>query len=198
MTATLRRPALYALALLFALTGLFCSGRPAQAIPYHGPPDLKLTVDLVTAGTGKDGYDTKELFATMYGPRMPAEARRLTKMYGSAPVNNFFTLMNFTVADVLRMVKRDNVTLPAANDPIVPRRLDDSLVQTGLVPGGHDAGQYDVGYMIERLISHKYHHELMADLYRKYPRGEVASFHTVLASVVKDSAPHIQSGSTSR
>ncbi|MBC5822477.1 MAG: hypothetical protein GIX01_10905 [Candidatus Eremiobacteraeota bacterium] len=144
---------------------------------------------MVTAGSDKNGFDTKLLFAKMYGSRMPAEARRLQDMYGPLPVTNFFTLMNFTVADVLRMVKRDKVALPAADDPIVPEQLDSSLVAAGIVPSGHRAGRYDVGYMIERLISHPYHHELMMDLYRKYPAREVASFHTVLGQVVKDSVP---------
>ncbi|MDQ2908718.1 MAG: hypothetical protein M3R44_05125 [Candidatus Eremiobacteraeota bacterium] len=193
MTALLRQHAASAFAVLFALAGFAGASGPARAITYHGTPDLKLTVDMVTAGTGTNGYDTKQLFAAMYGARMPGEAHRLTAMYGPAAVANFFTLMNFTVADVLRMVKRDNVTLPAADSPIVPQRLDNSIAEAGLVAEGPRAGQYDVGYMIEHLISNHYHHELMMDLVRKYPRREVASFHSVLGTVVKDSAPQVVS-----
>jgi len=186
---TFHRHAAFAAAIIFACTLVGGATRPAAAIPYTGTPDLKLTVDLATAGSNKNGFDTKLLFAKMYGSNMAAEAQRLHNRYGSVPVTDFFTLMDFTIADVLRMVKRDKLALPTASDPLVASQLDSNLLGAGIVPSGRRAGRYDVGYMIEHLISHPYHHELMMDLYHKYPAGEVASFHTVLASVVKDSAP---------
>lgn len=183
---TFHRHAASAVAILFACAMLGGATRPAAAIPYKGTPDLKLTVDMVTAGSDKNGFDTKVLFAQMYGDGMPTEAARLTHIYGTGPVTNFFDLMNYTVADVLRMVKRDKVPLPPADNPIEPQQFDKNLVAAGMVHAGRRGGHYDVGYMIEHLITHKYHHELMMDLYHKYPRNEVASFHSVLASVVKD------------
>ncbi len=158
------------------------SARPASAVVYSGPPNLKLTVDLVTAGSGKHGFTTQKLFGFMYGSAMPTEAKRLTHEFGPAPVGTFFTLMDFTVADVLRMVKRDKVALPAASEPLEMDRFDQQLRRAGIDP----AGKYDVGYMIENLIGHKYHKELMHDLYVHYPAQTVSSFHIVLARVVLD------------
>jgi len=161
---------------------LTASGNTAAAIPYPGVPDLKLTVDLVTAGTGPKGFDSHVLFSNMYGSAMPAEAGHLQERYGGAAVNDFFTLMDFTIADVLNMVKRDRVALPTADAPLSPVRLDRSVYLIGHAP----TGKYDVGYMIERLISHKYHHELMMDLNSHFPQNRVATFHSVLGSVVED------------
>ncbi len=160
------------------------ANRPAAAIPYHGPPDLKLTVDLVTAGTGPKGFDSHVLFANMYGTRAAAEAARLQARYGPAAVAGFFPLMDFTIADVVRMAKRDGVKLPAADNPLSPVKLDRSLYLIGHAPGGH----YDVGYMIERLISHKYHHELMADLNRHFSQTRVAAFHSVLGTAIVETS----------
>jgi hypothetical protein len=166
-------------------TALFAAASgPAAAIPYYGAPDLKLTVDLVTAGSGPNGFDTKVLFKNMYGDSMPAEAATLTSKYGAASVGDFFTLMDFSVADVLRMVKRDNVALPAADSPLSPIKLDRSVVLIGHSPHGN----YDVGYMLERLISHKYHHELMMDLNSHFSQERVATFHSILGSVVEDTS----------
>ncbi len=185
MLATVRRRVAAAISLAFAAGLLLGTPRSADAIAHHyqGDPNLQLTVDLVTAGSGDHGFDTKLLFSRMYGDRMPAEARRLTQLYGTLPVSNFFTLMDFTIADVLRIVQRDHVPLPKADDPLVPATIERNLVAAGKTPSGN----YDVGYMIEHLITHKYHHELMMDLYKKFPSREVGSFHTVLASVVQDS-----------
>ena len=181
----LRTPARSILLVAALGCGLFASAsRPAEAIPYHGTPDLKLTVDLVTAGTGPSGFDTKVLFKNMYGDSMPAEAAKLTKEYGAASVGDFFTLMDFSIADVVRMVKRDNVALPAADAPLSPIKLDRSVVLIGHSP----SGKYDVGYMLERLISHKYHHELMADLNSHFSQERVATFHSILGTVVTDTS----------
>ncbi len=169
--------------------GLFALATgPAAAIPYHGAPDLKLTVDIVTAGTGPSGFDSKVLFKNMYGDAMPAEAAKLTKQYGAAAVGDFFTLMDFSIADVVRMVKRDKVLLPAADEPLSPVKLDRSIVLIGHSP----SGKYDVGYMLERLISHNYHHELMRDLNAHFSQERVATFHSFLGTVVTDTS-HIQS-----
>jgi hypothetical protein len=173
------RVPIVAFALLFSFVAV---NGPAAAIPYHGTPDLKLTVDIVTAGTGPNGFDTKQLFKAMYGADTPAEAARLTQAYGAPAVGDFFTLMDFSINDVVRMVKRDNVALPAADDPLSPTRLDHAIYVLGYSPNG----KYDVGYMLERLISHKYHKELMMDLHMKFSPARVATFHSILGSVVEN------------
>lgn len=185
MLRTLARFVLVAAALECGM--LASASLPAAAIPYHGAPDLKLTVDLVTAGTGPSGFDTKILFKNMYGDSMPAEAAKLTKRYGAASVGDFFTLMDFSIADVVRMAKRDKLALPAADKPLSPVKLDRSVVLIGYSP----SGKYDVGYMLERLISHPYHQELMKDLNGHFSQQRVATFHSVLGTVVTDTS-HIK------
>lgn len=160
------------------------TARPAGAIVYGGDPDLALTVDLVTAGSGDHGFDSRVLFEKMYGTRVAAERQRLLHLYGPMPVDHFFTLMDFTVADVVRMTTRDHVTLPKPDDPLDADALNRKLIAAGQTP----AGRFDIGYLIERLMSHHYHHELMSDLNAHFKAKTVGSFHTVLASVVQDTA----------
>lgn len=184
MLSTLSRLSASLSAIALGCSIFVAASAPAVAIPYNGAPDLKLTVDLVTAGTGPSGFDSHVLFKNMYGTAMPAEAAKLTERYGAAAVTDFFTLMDFSVADVLKMVTRDKVALPAADSPLSPVRLDRSVVLIGHSPNGN----YDVGYMLERLISHDYHHALMADLNSHFSQQRVATFHSVLGSVVEDTA----------
>ena len=183
MLSLSRVRATFVAAAFLGVTFTLVPARPANAIVNSEAPNLPLTVQLVSIGETKHGYDTTKLFGFMYGSSMPAEAKHLTTTYGALPVANFFTLMNFSIDDVLKFVKRDGLKLPPATT-LSRNAFDKALREAGIAP----SGKYDVGYMLEGLITHKYHHELMADLFAKYPKKEVASFHIVLSHVITDTA----------
>ena len=179
----IRRPLLAVVAIV-AFAASLSAPRTAQAIVYRGAPDLKLTVDLVTAGSGPNGFDSKVLFAAMFGSHAGAEAKRLTALYGAHNVAEFFPLMDYSIGSVLTIVKRDHVPLPAADSP-----LDGKLVVEKLYEAGQTKdGRYDVGFMLEHLITHPYHHELMSALNGHYTAKDVAGFHEVLGRAVMDAA----------
>lgn len=174
-----------ALAFALAFAGV-AAMRPAEAVVYHGSPDLQLTVDLVKAGTTPAGkFDSTLMFKNLYGAQTPAEAAKLTAAYGKAGVGDFFKLMDHSIDFVLAAVTADKVKLPKPTAGITPAELATKLRAAGKDP----KGKYDVGFMIEKLISHPYHKALMADLDKTYAHQQVAVFHEVLGEAVKDSGP---------
>ncbi len=157
---------------------------PATAVVYHGAPDFQLTSDLIAAGSGRRGFDAKLLFKTLYGPKAPEEAARLIADHGQSGVDAFFELMDHSMAFVLAAAKGDHLALPAPTPNGSPSALAARLRAAGTGTTGH----FDVGYLIERLISHPYHHLLMLDLAKTYPANRVSDFHQVLGEAIADSA----------
>ncbi len=171
---------------MFRLAGLACAiattamASPAGAIPYEGAPNLQLTSDLVAAGSGPKGFDSHLLIERMYGPQYRPEIIHLRERYGATYTADFFTLMNYSIDDVAGFVTRDKVALPKPESDMTPAKLDYDLVAIGQSP----KGSYDVGYMLEKLISHKYHEELMMDLNMHFSQQRVSTFHAILGSLI--------------
>jgi hypothetical protein len=160
--------------------------RPARAVIYGGAPNLALAVALVKAGSGPHGFSSHTLFAHMFGAKSAAENSALKERYGFDQLAEYFGVMDFTIGDILRIAEEHHITLPAA-DPTAsasPAALAASLYRAGIIPDG----RYDVGYMIERLMTHPLHHELMRDIDSRFKPEVNASFHEILTTVVVDAA----------
>lgn len=161
-------------------TCIFGAGR-AEAIVYHGPPDLALAARLFQAGNGPHGYHTKNLFVRLYGVDAAREKEQLVQRYGARDVAAFFPMLDYSVYDIVRLA----TTVAHARIPVVsarqnPAALQRDLIRAGTVPDG----RYDVGYMLERMMTHPLHHMLMQDLDAVYGPRENGTFHEMLASVV--------------
>ncbi len=160
--------------------GVVVCATPARAVVYAGAPDLALTVRFITTGSESDGFHARTLFARAFGVKWPKEEARLRQRYSAQRVRDCEALLDYAIADAVRVVKRDGVALPPAQAGAQP--LPVALWTAGLTP----SGRYDVGYMLERLITHPYHHEIMRDLDARFGPRINASFHIVLASIVED------------
>jgi hypothetical protein len=187
------------MALLFAfalVTTVFpvASGAPALASPMHmqhqtiyrGAPNLPLTLSVVIAGGGPSHFQAATLVGVLAGPLTNAEVAKLTKQYGAANVQSFLATFTFAIDDALRLAKQLNVALPTQPNPD-PRnggKLSAALVQAGTMPNG----RYDVGYMIDRMISHGLHALLMRDINDNPAFGPKANanFHIILTQAVLD------------
>jgi hypothetical protein len=185
--------------LLFAfslVTTVFsvASGVPALASPmlmhhetiYRGAPNLPLTLSVVIAGGGPAHFQAATLVGVLAGPLTSAEVAKLTKQYGAANVQSFLATFTFAINDALRLAKQLNVALPTQPNPD-PRdggKLSAALVQAGTMP----SGRYDVGYMIDRMISHDLHALLMRDINDNPAFGPKANanFHIILTQAVLD------------
>ena len=174
-----------------AATIVFCcsllagpNAHAAQAAIYDGPPDLGLAVSLVEAGTGRHGFSSEVLFSRTFGKNRAAENDSLLKRYGFAAEAQYFAVMDFTIDDLLRIARERHIVLPPA-DPSAsasPAALAARLHVIGRLPDG----RYDVGYMIERLMTHHIHHVVMGDIDRRFSPQVNAAFHIVLTRVVED------------
>ena len=165
-----------------AVVAALAAGRGrAEAIVYHGPPDLELAARLVQAGSNDRGFDSHLLFARLYGPSAQSEGAKLAQRYGKHQVAIFFPMMNYAVADIVRLA----TTVAHAKIPVVPAHQNPAALQRDLIRAGTvPDGRYDVGYMIERMMTHPLHHQLMQNLDGKYGPADNAAFHEILGSVV--------------
>jgi hypothetical protein len=154
---------------------------------YIGTPDLGLTAELVAAGGGPAHFDSKKLVGVMAGKNTPAALTYLTQRYGAADVNAFFETFTYAVNDSLHYATAKGIALPPAKVPSGPV-LTQQLFAAGTMPNG----KYDVGYMLERLVSHPIHMWVMWDINRQPNLGRKTdeTFHIILTDAMHKLANH--------
>lgn len=154
---------------------------------YTGTPDLVITSELVTAGGGPGHFDSKKLVGVMAGKNAPAALAYLTKTYGASDVDAFFRTFTFVVDDSLRIATDKGIKLPAARVPS-GAVLTQHLYSAGTMPNG----QYDVGYMLEHLVSHPIHMYVMWDINKQPDLGKKTdeTFHIILTDAMHKLSGH--------
>ncbi len=169
-----------------ALAAVLVLGLPhsAKATVYHGFPHLHLTMAVVDAGGGAKHFDAHRLVATLAGAKAPAENAKLIKQYGASRVDSFYNVFTFAVGDSIKKAHNMLIPLPksAQPDPADGRALATALYGAGVTP----SGRYDVGYMLEVLMSHQIHHNIMADMDKKFTPQVNADFHLILTTAMHD------------
>lgn len=170
--------------LLVCLTGL--ATPRAQAVVYPGNPDLGLTAAVVTAGGGAADFDAAKLLGVLTGPHKDAELASLTTRFGADRVDKFVATFTFAIRDALKVAQANNVALPPPTPGLATdgAALSKQLYAAGTMPNGH----WDVGYMIENLISHPIHHAIMMDIDNDpaYGPSVNADFHVILTAAMAD------------
>jgi hypothetical protein len=157
-----------------------------QMTRYLGQPDLSLTAAVVAGGGGVKHFDALTLLSVLAGPKhTAAEAARLTQRFGKARVAAFVVTFDRAIDDALVTATKAGVSLP---EP--PKYLKDGghLTAALLAAGTMSDGRYDVGYMLEHLVSRKIHiaimHQLDADPAVGPQRN--ADFHIMLTALMMD------------
>jgi hypothetical protein len=177
-------------ALLFALVASTIAPAGAmQMTRYLGTPDLPLTAALVQAGGGPEHFDSLKLLSVLAGTQTNAEVASLTRRYGKARVTAFVVTFNHAIDDALTTATKAGVTLP----PPAPQAsqngkvLWSDLVSAGTMP----RGRFDVGYMLEHLVSRNIHVAIMRQLDADPQVGPQrnADFHLILTTVIADLRP---------
>jgi hypothetical protein len=130
-------------------------------------PKLPATLALVIAGGGPADFRTTTLIGVLAGPNANAEVAGLTKQFGAPTVREFITTFDFAIADALRLLKAHGIALPASPDPD-PK--DGKALSAALYAAGLDrsTGSYNVEYMLDNLVSHPLHVQIMKDIDAKY------------------------------
>ncbi|MBV8150687.1 MAG: hypothetical protein JO101_08270 [Candidatus Eremiobacteraeota bacterium] len=150
---------------------------------YTGAPDLPLTVSMVVAGGGPTKFKTATLVGVLAGSAAKAEVAKLTKAYGAAGVKQYLQVFDFVVADSLKLATKAGVKLPSPSpDPTDGKALATALYQAGVDP---KLG-YNVEYMLDHLVSHPIHVQVMKDIDAKFGLKADATYHVVTLVVMND------------
>ncbi len=150
---------------------------------YYGPPDVSLTASLIEAGGGPEHFSSRRLFAHLAGKHTVREGTFLTERYGVAAMAHFFATFNTFVDDAIAQDRSAGVTLPQVIAPAGDVMSRD-LYAAGTLPDG----RYDVGYMLERLLSRRAHVVLMHEVDADPSCGpqKNAQFHVILSNAIED------------
>ncbi len=154
---------------------------------YTGSPNLPLTLSMVVAGGGPGSFDTTKLLGVLAGAQTSAEVAKLTSQYGAANVTSFVNVFNFVIQDTVRLATAAGVTLPAGPNPSPAdgKALASALYTAGITPDK----QFNVEYMLDRLVSHPIHVQVMNDIDANTALGGSkadANYHIVLTTAMND------------
>jgi hypothetical protein len=151
---------------------------------YTGAPDLPLTLSMVEAGGGPAHFKTTKLVGVLAGPNAKAEVAKLTKQYGAKNVKLYLQVFDFVVNDALKRATEAGVKLPSSPspDPKDGAALTAALYKAGVDP---KVG-YNVEYMLDHLVSHPIHDQVMDDIDAKYGKTTDGIYHAVTTVVFGD------------
>jgi hypothetical protein len=152
---------------------------------YTGAPQLAVTLSMVEAGGGPANFNTVPLLKVLTGKLFDAEVAKLTKQYGQDNVATFLRTFNFVVADSLRIVTAKKVALPAQPEP---DPTNGPALAGALWAAGQTGQGYVVETMLDRLVSHPIHMQVMTDIDAKYGLAADAFYHAILTTAMKDLA----------
>ncbi|HEX4013221.1 MAG TPA: hypothetical protein VHX17_04920 [Candidatus Cybelea sp.] len=152
---------------------------------YTGAPDLPLTLSMIVAGGGPKSFQTVTLLKVLTGKLFDAEVGKLTKQYGKAQIGQFLTTFDFVVSDSLRIVTEKKVALPSKPDP---DPSNGPALAAALWKAGQSGQGFNVEVMLDRLVSHPIHIQVMKDIDAKYGLGVDAQYHAILTTAMKDLA----------
>ncbi len=152
---------------------------------YTGAPSLALTLSMVEAGGGPSNFSTATLLKVLTGSLFDAEVAKLTKQYGKEQVGQFLKTFDFVVNDSLKIVTEKKVALPSKPEP---DPTDGPALAKALWEAGQSGQGFNVEVMLDRLVSHPIHLQVMKDIDAKYGLGVDAQYHAILTTAMKDLA----------
>ncbi len=159
--------------------------RFSTAVTNAGAPALQTTVDMITAGSDKTGFQSTTLVGHLAGALTQAELASLTKQFGADNVTSFVETSNFVVTDAVAKVTAAKVPLPKVTTPLPDgKALSAALYMLGVTPDK----SFDVEYMLDALVTHGIHTAVMDDIDRDPAMGPKAdaNYHAVLTQTMKD------------
>jgi hypothetical protein len=177
---------LIALAAFVALIAAAPAARFGGSVD-SGAPNLQNTLALVIAGGGPKDFSTVTLFGVLAGDKATAEEGALTQKYGAEKFGQFVKTFDFVIDDSLAIVTKAGVALPAAPSPD-PK--DGKALSLALYSDGTDAAtkHFNVEYMLDHLVTHPVHVQVMKDIDAKYGEQADADYHVILTQVMHDLA----------
>ena len=153
---------------------------------YLGPPDLVLTSAVLAAGGGADRFSSARLLAFLCGKQTAAETARLQGRFGAEQTSAFFHTFDTFMGLGVAYMRAHRIALPPPDAALAddPNTLAFALRAAGVMPDD----RFDIGYLIEHLLSRPAHVVLMREANASPavgPRAN-ASFHIILTAAMDD------------
>ena len=151
---------------------------------YTNNPKLTNTLSLIVAGGGPAKFSTVTLFGVLADGKAAAEKAKLIKQFGAPAFAQYVKTFDFVIADSLKIVTAAKVKLPAkpSPDPTDGKALAAALYTDGVDP---KVG-FNVEYMLDHLVTHPVHVQVMKDIDAKYGVGADTAYHAVTLVIFKD------------
>ncbi len=153
---------------------------------YTGQPDLALTSAMLAAGGGAATFHATTLLGFLAGPHTNAELASLNHRFGKARVQQFAATFDTFVSRAVAIVTEKKIPVPPPSPALThnPWMLSAALRHAGVMPDG----RFDVGYMLEHLLSRPMHVALMQQVNTDPTFGPKvnADFHVILTAVMND------------
>ncbi|MDN5864367.1 MAG: hypothetical protein L0I62_04020 [Gammaproteobacteria bacterium] len=151
---------------------------------YHGEPALGVTVALVMAGGGPGDFSLVTALNSMLGEKtVNAEVTKLTEQYGKKRVGMWVKVMEFYIADTLKIAQAKGIELPAPAD-LSGTELAAALVKAGTAKDG----TFWAGYLFDHAVSHPIHIQLMNDADAEFGAKWDANAHAITNQAFYDVA----------
>jgi hypothetical protein len=151
---------------------------------YCDGPKLTNTLALIEAGGGPAKFSTVTAFGVLADGKAAAEEAKLIKQYGKPAFGQFIKTFDFVISDSLAIVTKDKVALPSA--PVPDPKNGKALAAALYADGTASDGTFSVEYMLDHLVSHPIHVQVMKDIDTKYGTAADAAYHAVLLEIMTD------------
>jgi len=168
-----------------SMSGMAASKARFGGSVYTNNPKLSNTLSLVMAGGGPTKFSTVTLFGVLAGDNMKPEVEALTKEFGAEKFGQFIKTFDFVINDSFKIVTDAKVALPAKPDP---DPANGKALAAALYADGVDAktGKFNVEYMLDHLVTHPVHVQVMKDIDWKLGGEADADYHVILTKVMGD------------
>lgn len=151
---------------------------------YTNNPKLTNTLALVIAGGGPAKFSTVTLFGVLADGKAAAEKAKLIKEFGAPAFGQYVKTFDFVIDDSLKIVTAAKVKLPAKPSP-TPK--DGKALSAALYAAGVDPKVgFNVEYMLDHLVTHPVHVQVMKDIDKKYGVAADTAYHAVTLVIFKD------------
>ena len=144
-----------------------------DGVAYTGAPDLQAAVSLVVAGGPIGHFSIATAITNLAGAATAkAEVAKLIKQYGAAKATSYITVQNWAVDDAVKRATAAGVKFPAP-------ALKGSALAVRITKLGLQNGTYYEGVMLDHILSHVVHEQVMVDIDAKFGAAADGNYHRV-------------------
>lgn len=152
---------------------------------YHGAPDLQLTAALLRAGSGGPSFSVANVLIELIGAdNVNIEIANLKNRYGKEAVDDFLGGLRYTINDGMQQLTRAGTTLPPAPADLQGKELARALIKAGTGPDGI----FWTGRLLDTLLSHDVHVQVMTDLEATFGTEVDVRMHKIMNQLMADIA----------